>query len=48
MSFEKDTESSEIIYSRLKREIEETSKELETSINKIFGKEEVSKAKKKN
>ena len=47
MSFEKDTESSEIIYSRLKREIEETSKELETSINKIFGKEEVSKAKKK-
>ncbi len=46
MSFEKDTESSEIIYSRLKREIEKTSKEIETSINKIFGKEEVTKAKK--
>jgi len=46
MSFDNTIESSEIIYSKLKKEIEVASKEIETSINKIFGKEEVSKAKK--
>ena len=46
MSLDNETDSSEEIFFKIKKEIIETSKEIETSISKIYAQEEILKAKK--
>ena len=46
MSLDNETDSSEEIFFKIKKEIVETSKEIETSISKIYAQEEILKAKK--